>query len=223
MLLIVHPTRLSICLTAFALPIVLTWVGYLPFMTWLYPSIIRTYHDRPLPFLLGNVPTVGQSFYIAVLVILNIVFLAIGYKTAWPNQTNQWYQNHYQELMAYFMWRTGVLAFCNMPVLFLFSSRNNILLWLTNWSHSTYMLLHRWIARLFLLQTLLHSTLALVLCQNTGSYAKSLTTLWWIWGCVATVAAVILVLTSMLVLRQRACELFLITHIVMAVICVVGC
>jgi hypothetical protein len=190
---------------------------------WLYPSIIRTYHDRPLPFLLGNVPTVGQSFYIAVLVILNIVFLAIGYKTAWPNQTNQWYQNHYQELMAYFMWRTGVLAFCNMPVLFLFSSRNNILLWLTNWSHSTYMLLHRWIARLFLLQTLLHSTLALVLCQNTGSYAKSLTTLWWIWGCVATVAAVILVLTSMLVLRQRACELFLITHIVMAVICVVGC
>jgi hypothetical protein len=77
MLLIVHPTRLSICLTAFALPIVLTWVGYLPFMTgalerikpWLYPSIIRTYHDRPLPFLLCNVPTVGQSFYIAVLVL----------------------------------------------------------------------------------------------------------------------------------------------------------
>jgi hypothetical protein len=65
-----------------------------------------------------------------------------------------------------------------MPVLFLFSSRNNILLWLTNWSHSTYMLLHRWIARLFLLQTLLHSIFALVLYQNTGSYAQSLTTLW---------------------------------------------
>jgi hypothetical protein len=94
---------------------------------WLYPSLIQTYHDRPLPFLLGNVPTVGQSFYSAVVVILNIVFLAIGYKTAWPNQTNRWYKNRYQELMAYFMWRTGVLEFCNMPVLFLFSSRNNIL------------------------------------------------------------------------------------------------
>jgi hypothetical protein len=85
------------------------------------------------------------------------------------------------------------------------------------------MLPHRWIAQLFLLQTLLYSILALVLYQNTGSYAKPLTTLRWIWGCVATVAAVILVLTTVLVLRQRAYELFLIMHIVMAVICLVGC
>lgn len=228
-MLIVYPTRLSIYLTSFGLPIVLTWLGYLPFTTralerikpWLYPSIIGTYHDRPLPFLLGNVPTVGQSFYIAVVVILNIVFLAVGYKTAWPKQIDQWYTNRYQELMAYFMWRTGVLAFCNMPVLFLLS--RNILLWLTNWSHSTYMLLHRWIAPLFLLQTLLHSILALVLYQNTGSYGASLKTQWWIWGCVATVAAVIIMLTSVLVRRQRAYELFVITHIVLAVICMVGC
>ncbi|RFU76500.1 ferric-chelate reductase fre2 [Trichoderma arundinaceum] len=152
---------------------------------WLSRSIAGSYHDQPLPLLLGNVPTVGQSLYIAVVIILNIVFLAIGYKTSWPNQPNQWYVNRYQELMAYFMWRTGVLAFCNMPVLFLFST--------------------------------------LVLYNNTGSYSTSLTTQWWIWGCVATVAAVIIVLTSVLILRQRAYELFLVTHIVMAVICVVGC
>lgn len=190
---------------------------------WIYPSILRTYHDRPLPYLIGNVPTVGQSLYIAVVVLLNIIFLVVGYKCLYPNHDMQWYVNHYQELMAYWMWRTGVLVFANMPVLFLFSSRNNILLWLTNWSHSTYMLLHRWVARLFLLQTLLHSILALVLYQNTGSYDTSLKTKWWIWGCVATVAAVIIVLTSVLVLRQRAYELFLMTHIVMAVVCVVGC
>lgn len=224
-------SRLSILLTAFGLPIMLTWLGYIPFMTallqrikpWLYPSIIGTYHDRPLPFLLGNAPTVGQSFYIAVVFILNIIFLAVGYKTLYPDHVMQWYTNRYQELMAYFMWRTGVLAFCNMPILFLFSSRNNILLWLTNWSHSTYMLLHRWVARIFLLQTLLHSIIALVLYKSTGSYDTSLKTGWWTWGSVATVAAVILVLTSVFVLRQRVYELFLITHIVMAVICVVGC
>ena len=188
----------------------------------LYPSLVGSRHDQPI-YSLGNIPTVGQSVYIAVVVLLNIIFLAIGYKTAWPKQTNQWYTNRYQELMAYFMWRTGVLAFCNMPVVFLFSSRNNILLWLTNWSHSTYMVLHRWVARLFLLQTLLHSIIAVVLYKNTGSYNSSLKLLWWKWGIVATVAAVIIVLTSALVFRQRAYELFLITHIVMAVICVVGC
>ncbi|KEF58901.1 uncharacterized protein A1O9_03744 [Exophiala aquamarina CBS 119918] len=185
---------LSICLTAFALPIILTWLGCLPFMTtvleqikpWIYPSILRTYHDRPLPYLIGNVPTVGQGLYIAVVALLNIIFLVVGYKCLYPNHVMQWYVNHYQELMAYWMWRTGVLAFANMP-------------------------------------TLLHSILALVLYQNTGSYDDSLKTKWWIWGCVATVAAVIIMLTSVVVLRQRAYELFLMTHIVMAVICVVGC
>ncbi|KAK7042597.1 hypothetical protein R3P38DRAFT_3348551 [Favolaschia claudopus] len=194
---------LSICLTSFGLPLVLTWLGYLPFMSrgisrirpYLYPSLIGTYHDRSLPFLLGNVPTVGQSGYIFVLVALNVIFLSIGYKTLYPDQQMQWYTSRYQELMAYFMWRTGVLAFCNMPVLFLFSSRNNVLLWLTNWSHSTYILMHRWIARLFLLHVLLHSILALVLYQNTGAYTTSLTLNWWIWGC-------FLVFASALILRQ---------------------
>ncbi|KAJ4345626.1 uncharacterized protein N0V89_011760 [Didymosphaeria variabile] len=222
---------LSLCLAAFALPIVLTWLRYPPHLAtvlarlkpYLSRSLIGTYHNRPLPFLIGNVPTVGQTFYITTLFILNIVFLTTGYKTLWPQRKMQWYENRYQELLAYFMWRTGVLAFAHMPVLFLFSSRNNVLLWLTNWSHSTYLLLHRWIARFFLLQTLLHSIIALVLYQNTGAYATSLPLLWWIWGCVATIAAVIIVLTSVLVMRQRAYELFLVTHIVMAVICVVGC
>ncbi|KAL1837984.1 hypothetical protein VTK73DRAFT_4491 [Phialemonium thermophilum] len=127
---------LSLCLTAFALPIALTWLGYLPFATrllgrlrpWLYPSVVGTYHDRPLPFLIGNAPTVGQSAYIAVVVVLNLVFLSVGYKTLWPHRVMQWYADRYQERMAYFMWRTGVLAFCQMPVLFLFSTRNSPLL-----------------------------------------------------------------------------------------------
>lgn len=192
---------------------------------WLLPrmSWIGDYHDKPLPWLLGNVPTLGEGAYIAVLFTFNIVFLSVGYKTMYPRQAFNWYTNRYQELMAYFMWRTGVLAFCQMPVVFLFSSRNNVLLWLSNWSHSTYMLLHRWVARLFLLQALLHSILAVVLYKNTGYYASSLKLGWWIWGIVATVAAVIIVLTSFLIIRQRAYELFLITHNVMAVILVVDC
>ncbi|EXJ59382.1 uncharacterized protein A1O5_12263 [Cladophialophora psammophila CBS 110553] len=95
--------------------------------------------------------------------------------------------------------------------------------WLINWSHSTCMLLHRWLARLFLLQTLLHSILALVLYQDDGSYEKTVGTPLRIWGCVGTVAAMIIVLASVLVLRQRSYDLFLITHIVMAVICFTGC
>ena len=63
----------------------------------------------------------------------------------------------------------------------------------------------------------------MVLYQDTCSYATSLKTQWWIWGYVTTVATIVLILTSALVLRQRAYELFLINPVVMAVICVVGC
>lgn len=183
-------------------------------------GIIGTYRDRPLPYLLGIAPTIGQSLYVAILVALNIIVLAAGYKTLGPRM--QWYEDRHNELLAYFMWRTGVLAFAHMPALFLFSTRNNPLLWLTKWLYSTFLLLHRWVARLFLLQTLLYSIVPLVLYQRTGRYSMELGMDYWIWRSVATVAAVIIVLTSLLIFRQRANELFLVTHIVMAVIYVVG-
>jgi hypothetical protein len=35
------------------------------------------------------------------------------------------------------MYRTGTLAFALLPVLLLFAGRNNVLLWLTDWSPAT--------------------------------------------------------------------------------------
>lgn len=113
--------RLSICLTAFALPIILTWLGYLPFTLralgtikpWLYPSIIGRYHDPSLSYLLGNAPTVGQTSYIAVVVILNLVLLVVSYKSLWPSQANRWYVNHIKS-----SWLTGcgALAFWHFVI-----------------------------------------------------------------------------------------------------------
>lgn len=163
----------------FALPILLTLVQYLPFMTGvsakikpylIWPSVIGTYQVRPLPFLLGNSPTVGQALYVAVFVILNIVLTAVDYRVAIPHA---WYGNEtYYAVMAYVMWRTGEFALL-LPLVIIFSGRNNILLWLTNWSHSTYMLLHRWVARVFAIHVILHSILALVLYVHTGELTPS--------------------------------------------------
>ncbi|EED16065.1 hypothetical protein TSTA_011740 [Talaromyces stipitatus ATCC 10500] len=129
---------LAICVAIFALPILLTWMDYLPFMTrvrerlqpQLWPSIIGTYHERPLPYFIGNAPTIGQALFILLMVILNGIFISVDYKTLYPERLMQWYENHYQELMFYVCLRAGASAFCLTPVMFLFSSRNNILLWL---------------------------------------------------------------------------------------------
>jgi hypothetical protein len=55
---------------AFATPILLTDIQHLPYMTRLidrispylvYPSILGTYQVRPLPYSLGNAPTIGRT------------------------------------------------------------------------------------------------------------------------------------------------------------------
>ena len=130
-------------------PVLLTWLGYLPYMTavpekvksyLVYPCILGTYQVRSLPYWLGKASMVGQTLYIAVMVILNVVLTAADYKLT---PLFAWYPKRQQELLAFMMYRTGIFAFTLAPLLLLFSSRNKFLLWLTNWSHSTYLLLHR--------------------------------------------------------------------------------
>jgi len=65
------PHRLVLLIAGFAIPILVTWLGYLPFASALgerfvrpllvYPSLIGTFQVRPLPFSLGNAPTRGQA------------------------------------------------------------------------------------------------------------------------------------------------------------------
>ncbi len=179
-----------------------------------YPSLIGKFQVRPLPFLLGNAPTVGQGIYIAIFVILSTVFAAVDYKSGQPNG---WFGSQWQEISAYVLYRTGTLGFMLLPVLFLFASRNNVLLWLTNWSHSTYLLLHRWVARVFTLYVVIHSIIGLQI------YAANSKEVWWIWGAVATVATALLAIGSGLYVRASQYEFFLISHILLSVFVVVGC
>jgi hypothetical protein len=185
-----------------------------------YPSAVGTYQVRPLPYLLGNAPTVGQALYIALMVVLNVVLSAVNYRSFQPNV---WYTNQWREIMSYVLYRTGTLAFALLPLVILFSTRNNVLLWLSDWSHATYLLLHRWVARIFAIQAILHSILALVIYRDTGAYPAEEKLDYWIWGAVATVAASIMLVSSGLYVRRWSYEIFLITHILLAVFVVVGC
>jgi hypothetical protein len=99
-------------------------------------------------------------------VLLNIIFTAVNMESRQPNA---WYPTVWREIMAYVLFRTGVYAYIMAPLLFLFAGRNNILLWLTNWSHSTFLVLHRWIARIFTLQAILHSVIAVHVYRIDGT------------------------------------------------------
>jgi hypothetical protein len=185
-----------------------------------YPSVWGTHQVQPLPYNIGNAPTLGQALYLSMLLILTTVLTAVSYRSAQPSA---WYATQRQEILSWVMYRTGVLSFALLPVALLFAGRNNVLLWLSDWSHATYLLLHRWVARLFALLALLHSIVALVLYKDTGAYPASESELYWIWGSVATVAVSVMLVGSGLYVRRWSYEIFLVVHILLAVFVVVGC
>ncbi|ROT42207.1 hypothetical protein SODALDRAFT_266785 [Sodiomyces alkalinus F11] len=230
-----HETRngsifgLVILLTGFGIPILLSWLGRFPYIGTLYdrinpylvyPSLIGTYQVRPLPYQLGNAPTIGQGLYIGLMVVVNVIVSAVDYRTT---PAHLWFQSTSQQVAGYLMYRTGVLSFSMAPLLILFAGRNNILQWLTDWPHSTFLLLHRWIARLFVLQALLHTILAVAVYAEMGIYEAESVLDYWVWGVVATVLACLMCVASVGYFRRLSYEIFLVGHVVMAVFVIVGC
>ena len=216
-------------ITGFGTPIALIWLGYLPIFSTLFrklkpyliwPSLIGTYQVRPLPFLFGNAPTVGQTLYVLMFLILNVVLTSVSYQSRQPNA---WYSSTWPEIMAFVLYRTGAFAYIFAPLIWLFGGRNNILLWASKWSRSTFLVLHRWIARIFTLQVLLHSIIAVVLYKAEGTYDDAVKSPYWIWGIVATLCSVILTFGSGLYVRKYSYEFFLFQHIVLSAILLVGC
>ncbi|KAK3385171.1 ferric reductase like transmembrane component-domain-containing protein [Podospora didyma] len=213
-----------VLVVGFGAPIILTWLGYLPYMSRLldklnprilYPSSIGRYQVAPLPYLIGNAPTRGQALAILGYFILNLLVSTIDYRSFQPQGLRP---NLSVEIGVYVLYRTGIIAFALLPLLLLFSSRNNVLLHVTNWSHATYLLLHRWVARLFCIHALVHTIVAL-----PNFYATDAKKPYWIWGAVATVAMALILLTSVLWVRRQWYEAFLAVHIVLAVITIAGC
>lgn len=184
-----------------------------------YPSAVGTYQVRPLPWLLGNAPTIGQSLYIAMFFILNLVLTMVGYESAQPHP---WGYDKRGELLAYAGYRTGNIAFALLPLVILFSGRNNLLLWVTNWSHSTFLVLHRWVSRIFAIQTILHSVFLLAAYKQSGIYSVNYNEPYWLWGIVGTVFVCAMLVFSLLWLRRLTYEIFLISHVIMTIFVIVG-
>ncbi|KAF6060595.1 FAD-binding domain family protein [Candida albicans] len=79
--------------------------------------------------------------------------------------------------------RTGITGTIMMPLVFLFSSRNNFLQWLTGWNYNTFVTYHRHIARVMFILIALHSILFTVLLRDDMSEFSET---YMIWGVLAT-------------------------------------
>ncbi|KAF2873527.1 ferric reductase like transmembrane component-domain-containing protein [Massariosphaeria phaeospora] len=225
-------TRYSLVLflTCTIIPIGFSLLRFLPLPKSLVSKFYAYFIDPPVfghhhavPVLgLAIVPTRGQALFIAYIWIINIVLSAAGFRITDPNS---WYTSTTEQLTSFIGNRAGTLSFVNLALAILFSSRNNVLLYLTNWSHSTFLLVHRWIAVICTLQACLHSAiwLRLYILMGKEDYNTETKDRYWIWGIIATLSLSILLPLSALPVRRRAYELFLSSHVVLAVLSLIGC
>ncbi|KAK8087441.1 ferric reductase transmembrane component 4 [Apiospora phragmitis] len=208
--------------TGILVPIFLSLFRLLPLSPSLSSRIFAHIIDSPVlgshhavPILgLGVVPTRGQALFIACLWLANIVLSTVAYPASVPKE----------ELISLLGHRVGLFSFVDLALSVLYSSRNSALLHLTDWSHSTFLLLHRWTAVISILQACLHSGIYLQKYHNGIREAAVVTPKGYlIWGIITLVALAILIPSSTLPFRRRAYEAFLASHIALVALALVGC
>ncbi|KAL8391925.1 hypothetical protein RB595_002218 [Gaeumannomyces hyphopodioides] len=227
-------STIGVLLVALLVPVVLSLLRFVPGLarsrtwTWVncmvnHPAALGRRHREPRggAWALGGatVPTRGQLLYIALVSLVNAVCVLAPYYYVYPNST---YPTRRNQDLATMGNRAGSMAMGNAAALFVFSARNSALLWLTDWHHATFLLLHRWFGYWAAALTAAHSALLLAAYVEYGDYSMELARPYWQWGIVGTVAAVALLPASAPALRRAAYEVFLPLHHLLAVLFLVG-
>ncbi|KAL9942753.1 hypothetical protein D7B24_003112 [Verticillium nonalfalfae] len=222
--------NLIVLLTGAGIPILCSLLRFVPFpesvVSKFYayiiePPVLGSSHNVPVLKNLAIVPTRGQALFLVYISVINIIgsFVMLDQKSP-----NSWWGSKQEEFLSLYSNRVGMLSFANLPLLILYAGRNNILLWITNWSHSTFLLLHRWVAFICMLEAVLHSAVYLdVHVRIYKDHTEIASVEYWYWGIIATLALVLIIPFSVLPLRQRLYEFFHAAHIVLAIITIVGC
>ncbi|KAL1582391.1 hypothetical protein WHR41_08895 [Cladosporium halotolerans] len=122
--------------------------------------------------------------------------------------------------------RTGQLAALNIIPTILFALRNNPLIWITGVSYEAYNLLHRWCARIMILEAVLHTIAWAVNVHRANGpeqIALSLaTSKSYAWGMVGTVVFSFLFMTAPAPIRHAFYETFLNAHRVLVLMGLIG-
>lgn len=164
-------------------------------------------------------PTRGQALFFTYLVVINVILMCLPLRILQPNARIPGRSRQALQLIGD---RAGVLAAANLVPLLLTSSRNNILLWVTNWSHTTFLLTHRWLGYIVIIQTVVHSAGLLHYFRLYSNHTAEAQLPYWYWGIISTLALCLVWPLSILPLRRRAYEIFLAAHQVLAALAMIA-
>lgn len=191
--------------------------------TFILPATFRKHQAEGIASTL-TIPPRLESLILTLFVIMNIIVCFPAYDLFLGNI---YYPGKNLQLARYIGDRTGYFSIALLPLVWLFSARNNFFLWLTGWSFATFNRFHRWIARLSLLHAIIHSiawTMYEVIYAESihmpkwKYYDEAYAEEYWYMGVIATVVMSVMLGASAYLIRLKAYDLFLILHIVLSVV-----
>lgn len=116
----------------------------------LYAPLFRTRHNREFQFSravnMGTLPSRFHTLLLLGLLVMNVVLCVVTVPYPQPEKT----------VAGILRNRTGTIATINLIPLFLMAGRNNPLIPLLHISFDTWNLLHRWLARIVVLEAVAH-------------------------------------------------------------------
>ncbi|KIW85903.1 hypothetical protein Z517_01296 [Fonsecaea pedrosoi CBS 271.37] len=180
------------------------------------PATFGSHHNRPL--LWSTIPTRMETIVLVSFYIMTFILCCVGYYITSPNL----YYTKSQQAWRYISDRTGIISYAMLPWLWLFAGRNNIFLWLTGWSFSTFNIFHRHIARAATILAIVHSVGWSVLEGGFGYFSESWHEQYWYMGGMATITMSLLLLFSFMWFRVRSYEIFLLIHIGLSIATIIG-
>lgn len=186
----------------------------------LYAPLWRNRHNREIQISrVVNVGTLPSRFH----AILLLVYVAsnLAYCLALP-----WDRPDGYSVAAALRGRTGTLAALNLVPTVLFALRNNPLIPILQVSYDTFNLLHRWAARLVIIESVAHTLCWLVNSVNAGGWNRMEEMLSdspsYQWGMVGTVAFMLISIQAWSPVRHAFYETFVASHRFMVLVGIIG-
>ncbi|EGW35515.1 uncharacterized protein SPAPADRAFT_64626 [Spathaspora passalidarum NRRL Y-27907] len=184
------------------------------------PALIGKRKSQSMPgFVIFDslIPARFDMIAISIFYILTLIFHTINMDGVANDPV---FGSKYEAELRYVADRTGIVGTMIMPLVFLFSGRNNFLQWVCGINQATFLCYHRHIARVMFILVVIHSVVYTVAQKSV--YSSSIVEPWFYWGVIGTIVGGVMLMQSILYLRRHWYECFLIVHILLAVFWIVG-
>ncbi|KAF2816517.1 uncharacterized protein BDZ99DRAFT_485104 [Mytilinidion resinicola] len=177
-------------------------------------------HNRPFQLSStvanGTLPGRFHTLLLAVYLLSNIAYCLVL----------PWDRPDSSSVIAALRGRSGSLAALNLIPTILFALRNNPLIWILKVSYDDFNLLHRWAARLVVIESLVHTLAWLVNTHHAGNWAGVGEVLKanasYQWGMVGTAIFLFMVVQACSPIRHSFYETFLTAHRILAIVAIIG-